>query len=82
MNTVETRLSGCFAIAFPSLPADDIHKAALGDISEWDSLATLTLVALVEEEFGIHFPIHRLSELTSYESFLNVVIQTQWKAAA
>lgn len=82
MDMIETRLNRCFALAFPGVPAKDISKAALGVVAGWDSLATLTLVALVEEEFGIHFPIHMLSELTSFESFQNAVIQTQWRAAA
>ena len=35
--------------------------------SEWDSLATVTLVALMEEEFGQNFVQEELEQLISFE---------------
>ncbi len=35
------------------------------DVPQWDSLAHLSLVAAVEEEFGVRFPTERIAELDS-----------------
>jgi acyl carrier protein len=52
-DTVELRLSECFRAMFPDLSPAEIARATSSSMPNWDSMATVTLVALVEEEFGV-----------------------------
>ena len=51
---LESRLIKCFAATFASLEPEEIPRADASSLPEWDSLASMTLVALIEEEFGMH----------------------------
>jgi acyl carrier protein len=62
----DERLRRCFAAVFPTLPPDEIPTASIDTVAEWDSLAAVTLAALVEEEFDVEIPDEALSELTSF----------------
>jgi acyl carrier protein len=59
-------LHRCFAAAFPELADDEIPEANVDNVAEWDSLASLTLIALLEEEFGIEISELDLPALSSY----------------
>jgi acyl carrier protein len=52
------------------LSDDSIPKASLDTVPEWDSLAAVTLVAVIEEEFGVVLPAEDLDQLTSFELIL------------
>ena len=39
------RLVRCFAAVFPNVPAELIPLASVDNVPEWDSLASVTLVA-------------------------------------
>jgi acyl carrier protein len=60
-------LRRCFAAVFPELSDDEIEAASVDTLAEWDSLASVTLVALVEEEFELAISEPDLPELRSYE---------------
>jgi acyl carrier protein len=66
MNGTRQRLVKCFALALPNLPADLAEGASIHSVSAWDSLATINILALVEEEFGIRVPD---ADLENFESF-------------
>ena len=53
MSQMESRLLGCFEAVFPDVAREDIPTAAIASMPEWDSLATVTLMSLIEEEFAI-----------------------------
>jgi acyl carrier protein len=53
MSQTDIRLLNCFEAVFPELPPDDVPTAAIASMPEWDSLATVTLMSLIEEEFSI-----------------------------
>lgn len=38
---------------------------SIGDIPEWDSMGNLAVIARLESEFGIDFPMEELMNLTS-----------------
>jgi acyl carrier protein len=46
-------------------------RASLESVPEWDSLAAVTLVAVVEEEFGVAIDADDLPKLTSFDLVLN-----------
>jgi acyl carrier protein len=69
MNNVETRLARCFAAVFPKLSPERIRAATPETVAEWDSVATVTLLTVIEEEFGRPVDIDdEAQELMSFES--------------
>lgn len=70
MDSTEARLVRCFQVVFPDLQEKDIVTAATASVSAWDSVATVTLISVVEEEFGIRLDLENVEELISFEGFL------------
>lgn len=70
MDDTRARLAGCFTAVFPDLAPGDVERATPQTVGAWDSLANVTLVMVVEEEFGLEFPAEDLQELTSFDSML------------
>ena len=70
MDEQERRLATCFLAAFPELHWDEIADASSANVNAWDSVAVVTLLAVVEEEFGISlgtrrsFPIRFISAVS------------------
>jgi acyl carrier protein len=62
------RLSRCFSAVFPRLSAENISAADVENLEEWDSLASVTLAAVMEEEFGIVIDPLDISELNSFSA--------------
>jgi acyl carrier protein len=78
MNPTTARLVACFSKVFPGLTEEETLKASSADLAQWDSLATLNLLALIEEEFEVSIDLDELDESPSFHSFL-VQIQNQVK---
>ncbi len=70
MSDVQRRLVTCFAAVFPRLSPDEIARADVSSVVSWDSMATLTLTGLVEEEFGVAIDPRDREELTSFDLIL------------
>lgn len=70
MNDLETRLTTCFAAVFPTLNEEEIPRASMTSVGAWDSLASVTLVAVVEEEFGIEIEMDDLENFVSFDLVL------------
>jgi acyl carrier protein len=70
MADAEARLIKCFSGVFPELSEDEIPKVTLGTVESWDSVATITLLTVVEEEFGVEFEPEVLEHLHSFEAIL------------
>ena len=73
MDQNEQRLINCFEAVFPDLNARDIPKASDKNVSAWDSVATITLASVVEEEFGLHLTPEQIENFTSFHSILQQV---------
>lgn len=67
------RLLRCFEAVFPAVPAARLPQLSTDNEPAWDSLATATLVAVIEEEFGAEVPVDALPTLTSFDRVLDVV---------
>jgi len=67
MSEINERLSQCFSTVFPELPADQYSDLAAETYDRWDSLATVKLVAVIEEEFGVSVTPDDIPDLVSYE---------------
>jgi acyl carrier protein len=67
MNDIRSRLIRCFSAVFPDLEVDRIPQATPGTVGSWDSLASLTLLTVIEEEFVIGIDIDDLSQFLSFD---------------
>ncbi len=66
MDEITTRLVSCFRTVFPSLPESEVRNASQASVEAWDSVAAITLVNVIEDEFGIQMDFDRLAELDSF----------------
>ncbi len=73
MNESRTRLLQCFAAVFPELTSAQAESASAESISGWDSVATVTLAALIEEEFACSVEPEDYEKMTSFQGCLHLV---------
>ena len=71
MDEFESRLINCFATAFPELDAQEIPSVSMASLASWDSLAGITLLSLIEEEFSISISPDDAAGFVSFELILN-----------
>jgi acyl carrier protein len=56
------------------LPIDQITPSlSQNQLPSWDSIATVTLVAELEEVFGVSFEVDEMLELTSLDRTINIL---------
>jgi acyl carrier protein len=77
MNDMKSRLVKCFQVVFPDLPAGQIAAATQDSVKTWDSVATVTLVNVIEEEFNIQLDLEQLDQFNSFEQFHSQVTTLQ-----
>lgn len=70
MTDLEARLVRCLQTVFPALAEDQAREASQDTVAAWDSVAMLTLLTVVEEEFGITADYDRVEEFTSFSGLL------------
>jgi acyl carrier protein len=66
MSELDVRLSVLFRAAFSSLDEQNVREATRDSLAKWDSIAAMTLLALIEEEFGEQFDLEEAAGWTSY----------------
>lgn len=67
MPSIQERLADCFKTVFPDLSPEEIPRASSASVATWDSLATVTLVAVIEEEFGITIVPEEYEYMASFD---------------
>ena len=75
MSEQENRLLNCFASVFPGLSYEDIRNSNAESIGAWDSLSSVTLAAVIQEEFNVEIDPEVLPHLDSFEAFRAYVQQ-------
>ena len=80
MDEVKSRLVNCFQTVFPSLPESEIPNAAQESLAEWDSIAAITLVNVIEDEFQIQMDLDELADLDSFSRILDYLEKVQQAA--
>jgi acyl carrier protein len=73
MHDIKQRLAKCFSAVFPELLPEEIENASASDAANWDSLSAVTLLAVVQEEFGIHLEVNDMESFASFEAILERV---------
>jgi acyl carrier protein len=71
MNDARTRLIKCFVAVFSELSEQEIPLASPVTVGSWDSLASITLVSVIEEEFRTEIDPDDLEQLVSFELVLD-----------
>jgi acyl carrier protein len=67
MDDTRQRLTGCFQVVFPDLPEAVIPAASQETVPAWDSVAAITMVSVIEDEFGVELDLDDLPDLDSFE---------------
>jgi acyl carrier protein len=70
MDEMERRLAACFSAVLPDLAPDEIGQATSTSVEGWDSVATVTLLTVVEEEFGISIDDENPARFNSFRNIL------------
>lgn len=71
MDEQEKRLASCFLAVFPELSWDEITLASSTTVADWDSVAVVTLLAVVEEEFELSIEVEDPARFDSFQRFLD-----------
>jgi len=73
MDEIQARLVKCFSAVFPDLKESEVIRATSQSVEGWDSLASLTLLTVLEEEFVISIDPESLTEFVSFEGVLAIL---------
>jgi acyl carrier protein len=68
MSEQDDRLVRCFASVFPTLSEEEIRASNVVPLFDLDSLAGVTLLTLIDQEFGVNAELSELLELGSFEA--------------
>jgi acyl carrier protein len=71
MDEMQKRLATCFSAVLPELTPEEIIQASATSVASWDSLTTVTLVAVVGEEFGISIDDMDPAKFNSFKNILD-----------
>lgn len=55
------------------LDADNVEGATMESVERWDSIGQMSLIALVEDAFGIELEPDELMAFTSYDAGLGIL---------
>ena len=80
MTDLQTRISACFANVFPELPVAEIPRASHESLAEWDSVAHITLLSAIAEEFQCEMDEEFLETLTSYKLIVEYIEASSLKS--
>ncbi len=69
MSEQENRLIRCFASVFPGLSVEELRSMNSESAGNWDSLSTVTLAAVIQEEFSLEIDPEVLPRLDSFDAF-------------
>ena len=79
MDDVASLLVKCFQGVFPGLDSSTILGLSQATYAPWDSLASVALVRVIEEQFGIQLDLFDLEQLDSFVA-MEAYIRS-WKIA-
>jgi len=75
VNDVGERLARCFLSALPKLTMDNVRDTNVTALSDVDSWASVTLIAVIDEEFGINLSLDQLWELGTFQAIEQFVVE-------
>jgi acyl carrier protein len=66
MDETKTRLIKCFETVFPEMSEAEIPNATQSSVAAWDSIAAITLLNVIEDEFQITMDLEQVADLDSF----------------
>lgn len=76
MDDIKKKTALCFHHVFPDIPQDELPHASAATLAAWDSIAHVTLLSSIAEEFGIDIEPDDFERLVSYQLILDY-LETQ-----
>lgn len=73
MTDIGSGVANCFSNVFPDLAAGDIPRASQASLAQWDSVAHVTLLSAIAEEFQLDLDEESFETLTSYPLIVDFV---------
>ena len=70
-GSVQLRLVKCFNAVFPNLTDEEAMRASITSVSEWDSIAAISLIVVLEEEFGTEISPDEIENMISFDLVRN-----------
>lgn len=71
MTEIQQRVCQCFSNVFPDLPPGDMPRTSVASLARWDSVAHVTLLSAIAEEFALEISPDEFEELTSWALIVN-----------
>ena len=68
MTELDNRLFRCISSIFPNVSVADIRELDVARLMDMDSLAAVTLVAVIDEEFGVTVDAEILREFGTFHA--------------
>lgn len=75
MDDATRRLVRCFTAVFPSVTAEKAPSASQDTLAEWDSVNMVSLLNVIQEEFGVEVDYEQLEQLTSFERIRQYILE-------
>ncbi len=73
MNEIYERLNEVFQDVFDDDSLSVNPNTTAADIEDWDSLSHITLMAAVEDEFGMKFSMKEVVEMKNVGEMVNLI---------
>lgn len=70
---INEKLENIFTQVFPSIPKVDIREVSIENYPEWDSLALMQIITMIENDFSITLGISEIKLLNSFRNCLSVI---------
>jgi acyl carrier protein len=72
-DDIERRVCECFRNVFPGVPAEQIPELRQELVADWDSVAHVTLLASLAEEFAIEIDFEAAQDMMSVPAAVQMV---------
>jgi acyl carrier protein len=77
MDDTRQKLINCFQVVFPDMPTDEIPAASTATVGSWDSVAAITMMNVIEDEFRLEMDLDDLADLDSFEKIHAYLLKRQ-----
>ena len=77
MDSREDKLVKVFQTVFPDMDAQTVRGASQESVPGWDSVAAITLMNVIEEEFEVQLDFDKAADLTSFPQILDYLGEIQ-----
>jgi acyl carrier protein len=73
VTALRERVLDCFCTVFPSRSREELLHASRESVAEWDSLAGITLLTVLQQELDVEIDLTDWGQLDSVASVLDFV---------